>query len=191
MAVLVLLIAGPIVLSGCLGSATDFELPSDLKEDHGVVTIWVNRPIGLDDYPVRELVAAPRLVSFIAGDNETKTALGPGYTDVATGWPSNWALGEHERDQWPVTAEKDWTQRSGIWYQGQVPAGDYSVIRIEVMDTWMSFSSGARGSVDVQGGRLSFAPGEGEYFTVEDGEHTTLALDAKLEEQGYGRFVIR
>ncbi len=185
---LALLLAVPL-LSGCVQDPVEYE--REYKDGFGYVQIWVNQPLGADRYPIDQMLAVPRFVAFVAGDNATELKLGgPGYTDMALGWNPAWLETDPETDEWPAEAQQDWTKRSAIWYEGHV-AGEYSVVRVEVIAAWMKFASGDQPPVRVQGERLSVEPAEGETFTVEEGKDLVLAFESKFEAQQYGDFIIR
>lgn len=186
-----LLVVAPGLLSGCLGGDSD-KSNIDYQEGHGLVTIYVTRPIDADKYPLQQLLAVPRLVVFIAGSNETKMEQGQGYTDAAVGWTKDWLQPDQNGSTWPAAAEQNWLRNQGIWFQAQVPAGEYSVIRIEIIHTKVSYRTGGEATAYVQGDRLSADPGDGsDYFVVEEGKSMSIVLHSKMEEQGVDRYVIR
>jgi hypothetical protein len=190
-----LLLAG--LFAGCLGGKDDTQNEVEVPEGHGLVTLWMARPANAAEYQVQVLNAVPRFLAFTAADNETTQRLGSNaYIDVAKGWThkeGGWPDGE-----WPQSARKNWLHDYDIWYQAAVPVGNYSQIRIEVIDqNIIMYNSQPRlyiGTAQETSGhpRLTFKPGaEAGGFQVQEGEELVLNFQTLLTLEGRGRVLIQ
>lgn len=187
----------PLVLAGCLGEAETVDVDSEIPDGHGLVTIWMTRPHNAAENDVQILQAVPRFIAFNAGDPETAQRINAtGYVDVAKGWhanPDGWQEGE-----WPRSAQKDWLEPHEIWYQDVVPIGNYSQIRIEIIDQLMIIQNSQPqlriGSPYASTGtpRVDFKPDPAEgVFRVEEGDELALSFQATLEHHQGNVFVVR
>lgn len=188
----------PLLLAGCLGESEPVEAEEEIPEGHGLVTIWMTRPDNAARNDVQALQAVPRFIAFNAGDQATADRLNStGYVDVAKGWSSN--ADGWEDDEWPKRAQKDWLEPHAIWYQDVVPVGNYSQIRIEVIDQYMILQNSqpelriGNTQVSIEGEpRIDFQPDPAVgAFQVEEGEELVLNFQSTLEQHEGNVFVVR
>lgn len=182
------LLVGP-GLAGCLAADDD---TLDVADGHGHVRIHVQRPLEMEKYPeLWSLEVVPRLVLFFAGDNDTRTRLDDsGYVDVANGWPADWSK-ENQTKAYPESALQDWMRPSGVWYEGEVPAGNYSLIRVEFVHLAATHSNGREVAVRAVADRLSVGAPEGGFFTVREGERHNFALSSMITAESEYYYEIR
>lgn len=189
--ILILLLASPLALSGCTTPVDDDDIPVALEEDEAYVRIYVKPPMGLDGQPIWDLRATPRLVAFLAGDNETREALGDsGFVGLARGWPDGWSE-EHGEDEAPQSAVRDWMRPASLWFEGVVPAGNYSVIRLEVLSVQAADGAGRPLEVKLLGDRLSVGPAEGDLFTIAPGLAHSFVMESIIQRKGDTSYVIQ
>jgi hypothetical protein len=186
-----ILLAGP-VLAGCIEPDEPDDLSPAIKEGYGLVEIHVRSPIDLDKYPfIWSLQAVPRHVGFFPGDNETMMRLNStGLLGVAKGWTQDWLRG-NETGPYPPEAVQDWMQPRSIWYEGEVPAGNYSLIRVEFVELKAKHVNGREIYVRALGDRLSAGAPEDGFFTVREGKTNTFVLNAVIVPKGEYDFEIR
>jgi hypothetical protein len=181
--------------AGCTTLDTQKESVPTPGPGNGIVTIWLMPPENAQRYDIVKLVAVPRFVSFHAADNETAERLGntSGYVGVAKGWSGR--TDGYGPDESPKSAERDWL-RPGIWFQDEVPAGNYGMIRIEFMDAAVVEGRAQPqlyiGTTNPSAGnpRLSFYAAEDEVFHVEEGKELVLTLQTTLLPEGRTAFLI-
>lgn len=190
-----------ILLAGVLFAGCTTQPPEDngpeVPEGHGLVTLWMSRPANAAEQDVQVLSAVPRLIVFTPADNETAQRVNATtYIDVAEGWYEK--EGGWDEDEWPKNAKKDWLKPYDIWYQGAIPVGNYSKIRIEIMDQhivlWNSQPDLRIGNRYESNGedRLTFQPDPSVgTFQVQEDEELVLNFQTTLDIERDGLVIIR
>lgn len=186
-----------LLLAGCLGESGSVEPEEEIPDGHGLVTIWMTRLDNAARNDVQALQAVPRFIAFNAGDQSTADRFNSsGYVDVAKGWifkTDGWEDGE-----WPKSAQKDWLEPHAIWYQDIVPVGNYSQIRMEIIDQYMILQNSqpelriGSTQVSIEGEpRIDFQPDSSVgTFQVEAGEELVLNFQSTLEQHVGNVFVV-
>lgn len=184
------------LLAGCTSPQDSQEI--EIPEGQGLVTIWMSRPANAAEYNVQQLTAVPRFVAFTPADEATITRTNAsGYVDVAEGWtdkPGGWG-----KFDWPESAEKDWLEPHSIWFQAPIPAGNYSNIRIEIIDRNIVVGNsqphlliGSDQESLTGHPRITFQPADhGAAFEVEEGEELVLNFQSTMEVQRDGKIMVR
>lgn len=189
---LLTLLVTSLAFAGCT-TAPEVETEEDTTPDpgHAYVRIHVKRPLDAEKHPIWTLQAVPRLVAFLAGDNETAASIGndEGYVSVARGWAGN--AEQYGEDEYPQAAVRDWLQPNQLWFEGQVPAGNYSTVRIELMEVRGTHTDGTDLNIRLVGDRLSVGPSSGKFFEIEEGREMTFVFDAFMQQESKYTYTIK